>query len=314
MEKPNRITTLTLNPSIDTLYRVPEFHLDMPNRSDNPLRSAGGKGLNVTRVIRQLGEEVTATGFAGGNSGLFIFSELQKLGVNNCFIEIQGETRTCLAIVDSSGIQTELLESGPEIQDNELESLNRRLKDVLAQTEILIISGSLPRGIDSTVYQDILKMSLDLNVKVLLDTSGQTLRDCLSYKPFMIKPNLEELEQLLNQKLENDMSIWKAIDDLQSKGIPLVVVSNGEKGAYAAFYRKKYYVSTVKINAVSAVGSGDSFVGGIAVGLANHYSIEETLSLASACGTANALEVKTGYVELENVRRFQRETMVTLMN
>jgi tagatose 6-phosphate kinase len=310
MEKHKKIMTVTSNASIDTMYYLDDFNLGVPNRTGAPIRTAGGKGLNVARVIRLLGEEVIATGFLGGAAGRFIHSELKKIGIQDHFVEIEGETRTCLALIDSMGRQTEVLEYGPLIRNDELEKLKKRVNEMLNNIDIIVVSGSLPQGTTPELYQHFLKASKEKSVKLLLDTSGQTLAECLPYTPFMIKPNLEELEQILGKNIEQDPDIWEAMDLFSAKGISLVIVSNGEKGAFASFKGKRYKISTVEINTVSAVGSGDSFVAGIAVGLARDYPIEETLAFASACGAANAMESITGFVQLENVLDFIKRIKV----
>lgn len=310
MEKHKGIVTITVNPSIDTLYKLKEFNTGKTHRSPAPIRTAGGKGLNVTRVIRQLGENVIATGFLGGDSGEFIRRELKRMAIHDQFIEIEDVTRTCLAMVDSEGKQTEILESGPKIKDKEIEELKKQFSELLDQTEILVISGSLPQATSPSLYQYFLEEALRKDVKVLLDTSGQTLLDCLAFKPFMIKPNFEELEQIVERKIVSETDIWQAIDELQGNGIPLVIVSNGEKGAFVSYTGQRFYVPTARIEAVSAVGSGDSFVAGMAVGLAKNDPIEKILTLASACGAANALEATTGYIELENVERLQKQIKI----
>ena len=138
-------------------------------------------------------------------------------------------------------------------------------------------------------------------VKVILDTSGQALIDCIEDGPYLIKPNLQELEQVLGYKCQNEDEIWSAMEKLQEKGIKVVIVSDGENGSLVLYEDKHYRVSTAKIEAASAVGSGDSFIAGFAAGMVRGYSIEQTLVLASACGAANAMEERTGYINLDTV-------------
>lgn len=309
MEKPS-IATVTLNPAIDTAYQLNALEIGSVVRTGNPLKSAGGKGLNVTRVATLLGERVAATGFLGGYTGQFIRSEIAKMGVDDHFVPIAGESRQCLAFLDRMGNQTEILEEGPVIQLDEQDYFKRELNGVLADISVLVISGSLPKGVSAELYKYIIQEAAKQNIMVILDTSGVTLVECLECKPYMIKPNREELEQILNRSCLNDDDIWQAMEVIHQKGIPLVVVTDGSKGSFAIYNQTRYKVSAPVISAKSAVGSGDSFIAGAAAGLARSLQIEEVLVLATACGAANAMEYKTGFVDPKNVKKLLNEIKV----
>lgn len=313
MAKPN-IITVTLNPAVDTAYQLDVLTIGESTRTKNPLKSAGGKGLNVTRVAKLIGEDIVATGFLGGSNGAFIREQLQQLGVADEFIQIQEETRQCLSFIDKEKNQTEILEEGPCISECEAVKFQEKLAGILndatdelisgqeARRPVLTLSGSLPKGGSSELYQWIIVEAKKKHIKVILDTSGQALIDCLKCGPYMIKPNLQELEQALGYRCQNEEEIWTAMEKIQEKGIEVVVVSDGENGSLVLFRNMHYRVSTIKVDAVSAVGSGDSFIAGFATGLVRGYSLEQTLALASACGAANALEERTGYVDVKNVK------------
>ncbi|USK40819.1 1-phosphofructokinase [Cytobacillus firmus] len=300
MEKPS-ILTVTLNPAIDTVYRLEYLKTGSSTRTKNPLKSAGGKGLNVTRVLSILGERVTATGFLGGSNGTFIRNELAKLGVRDEFVQIAGETRQCLAFIDSRNNQTEVLEEGPFISSVEQEELRQHLRILIPEAQILIVSGSLPFGVSSSLYQWMIREAKNHGVKVLLDTSGEALAESLPYGPCLIKPNREELEGILGRSCQREEEIWNAMEKIAENGIEVVIVSDGERGSLVYYKGEKLNVISAEIRAVSAVGSGDSFVAGFAAGLSKGYSIRDTLVLASACGAANALEERTGYINLQNL-------------
>lgn len=309
MEKP-KIVTVTLNPAIDTVYQLEQVEIGSVVRTKSPLKSAGGKGLNVTRVASQLGEKVAATGFVGGHTGQFIRQEVEKLGANDWFVQIDGETRQCLAFIDQAGNQTEILEEGPVITLDKQERFMNQLADLLIDARILVISGSLPKGVCADFYKKIIQEAKNRNIMVILDTSGDMLKDCIDAKPFMIKPNRQELEGILQRSITSETKIWESMKEMHRKGIELVVVSDGSNGSYAVYQNNCYKVSTASIAAKSAVGSGDAFVAGAATGLARSLPIEEVLTLASACGAANALEYRTGYVDLDNVFECQAFTQI----
>ena len=300
MEKPS-ILTVTLNPALDTAYRLEYLKTGSSIRTKNPLKTAGGKGLNVTRVLSILGESVTATGFLGGSNGTYIRNELAKLGARDEFIQILGETRQCLAFIDSWNNQTEILEDGPFISSEEQEEIRELLRVLIPEVQILVVSGSLPQGVSSSLYQWMIMEAKNHGVKVLLDTSGEALAESLLLGPYLIKPNREELEEILGRSCQREEEIWKAMEKIAENGIEVVIVSDGERGSLVYYKGEKLRVITAEIRAVSAVGSGDSFVAGFAAGLSKGYSIKDTLVLASACGAANALEERTGYINLQNL-------------
>ena len=312
MTKP-KLITVTLNPAIDTAYQLDKLKIGESTRTKNPLKSAGGKGLNVTKVAKLLGEDIIATGFLGGSNGAFIRDQLEKLGVTDEFIQVQGETRQCLSFIDSERNQTEILEEGPCISECEAKLFEEKIAKLLKNASeasggqdagcsaVLAVSGSLPKGFVSGLYRMILAEAKKSGVKVILDTSGQALIDCIEDGPYLIKPNLQELEQVLGYRCQNEDEIWSAMEKLQEKGIKVVIVSDGENGSLVLYEDKHYRVSAAKIEAASAVGSGDSFIAGFAAGMVRGYSIEQTLVLASACGAANAMEERTGYINLDTV-------------
>lgn len=300
MIKPS-ILTVTLNPAIDTVYRLEYLKIGRSTRTKSPLKTAGGKGLNVTRVLSILGESVTATGFLGGSNGDFIRNELVNLGVRDEFVKIAGETRQCLAFLDNRNNQTEILEEGPFISVLEQEELKQRLRILIPEAQILIVSGSMPLGVSYSLYQWMIKEAKNHGVKVLLDTSGEALAESLSYGPYLIKPNREELEGLLGRPCREETEIWISMEKIAENGIEIVIVSDGERGSFVHYKGERMKVATAEIRAVSPVGSGDSFIAGFAAGLSKGYSVKDTLILASACGSANAMEERTGYINLQNL-------------
>ncbi len=324
MAKP-KLITITLNPAVDTAYQLDKLVIGESTRTKKPLRSAGGKGLNVTRVAKLLGEEVIATGFLGGSNGVFIRQQLQQLGVTDEFIQVQGETRQCLSFIDTEKNQTEILEEGPFISELEAELFEEKMvqliRDAVGGAEVsanpdsgcsvvLAVSGSLPAGFSSGLYRSILAEARKFGIKVILDTSGQALMNCMEDRPYLIKPNLQELEQVLGHRCQNEAEIWAAMERMQGKGIEVVIVSDGENGSFVLYEGQCYRVFSAKIEAVSAVGSGDSFIAGFAAGMVRGYSIEKTLKLASACGAANAMEERTGYVDVAIVRELINQITV----
>lgn len=296
------ILTITLNPSVDIAYQLDTFHLDTVNRVEKVQKTAGGKGLNVTRVLKQVGEDVVATGFLGGEIGSYVKKQLTRNDIKNSFVEIANETRNCIAVLHD-GQQTEILEQGPTIQEHEALNFIEHLEIILNNVEVVVISGSLPKGLASNYYVEIVELCKQYDVAVVLDCSGEALKKVLEsqQKPTVIKPNTEELSQLIGKNITDDIQELKSVLSGQLfQGIEWIVVSLGAKGAFAKHNDKFYRVKIPKINVVNPVGSGDSTVAGIAASLAHALPDIGLLKNANVLGMLNAQEEQTGYVNLEH--------------
>ena len=195
------ILTITLNPAVDISYKLDYFSLDTVNRVEDVSKTAGGKGLNVARVLHQLGEDVAASGFLGGSLGDFIRTQLVAIGIQDFFVPIDGETRNCIAIIHD-GKQTEILESGPVISASEAALFLEKFTEYAPKVKIVTISGSLPKGLPSDFYLKLVEISNKYDTLVLLDSNGALLTSIVAseHKPYLIKPNEEELADLLGQK------------------------------------------------------------------------------------------------------------------
>ncbi|MFI3161736.1 tagatose-6-phosphate kinase [Streptococcus suis] len=296
------ILTITLNPSVDIAYQLDTFHLDTVNRVEKVQKTAGGKGLNVTRVLKQIGEDVVATGFIGGEIGSYVKKQLTRNDIKNSFVEIESETRNCIAVLHD-GKQTEILEQGPTIQEHEAMNFIEHLEIILNNVDVVVISGSLPKGLASNYYVEIVELCKKRGVAVVLDCSGEALKNVLEsqQKPTVIKPNTEELSQLIGKEVTDDIQELKSVLSGQLfQGIDWIVVSLGAQGAFAKHNDKFYRVRIPKIKVVNPVGSGDSTVAGIAASLVHALPDTELLKKANVLGMLNAQEEQTGYVNLEN--------------
>ncbi|MDF2815028.1 MAG: 1-phosphofructokinase [Paenibacillus sp.] len=302
------ITTVTLNAAIDKTYFVEGFELGKVSRVGQLISYPGGKGVNVARVAHLLGGSVQAAGFVGGSNGQFIERELEKQGIRSEFVRVEGESRLCLNIIDSANhLSTELLEPGPEISELQAEEMKRRIRELAAGSGIVAMSGSLPKGLPSSFYAELIEIVREEGALAILDASGDALLHGIQAKPFMIKPNEQEVEKLLGKKLEQESDLYDSIHQLMREGITCIVVSLGANGCVAGYDGSLYRVHAPRIEAVNTVGCGDSFVAGMAVSLRRGDSIEDALRLATATGTANALMAEAGNVRLEDVARLQLE-------
>lgn len=307
------ILTITLNPSVDRRYVVNGFEKGKVFRAEEVQYTPGGKGINVTKVIKSLGEPVMATGFLGGRSGEYIKDELDSMDIQHNFIGINGETRTCIAILSEDKSQTEVLEGGPNISEEEIENFFEMYSDVIRDCEIICASGSLPEGLGMDTYRKLIDIAKEHEKKFILDTSGEALKLGAKGAPFLVKPNKEELEKLVGHNISNEDEIAEGAKHLLDKGINIVVVSLGSEGAMAFSGDYAYKVKVPKVNAVNPVGSGDSMVAGFSVSILRKYDFETMLRLAAACGTANAMERETGKVNIDNVRRIMKGIKIEKM-
>lgn len=293
------ILTLTMNPSIDMAYPIDHLKIDDVNRVTEVSKSAGGKGLNVSRVIHQMGQDVLSTGMLGGNFGEFILNKLDKDNIKHKFFKIDSESRNSIAILHDGGNQTEILESGPTISTDESEKFIDFYKNLTNKNDLITMSGSLPKGLDQDYYTQLINIADES--KVLLDTSGDSLKTSLKaqVKPYLIKPNEEELQDLVGQtiNLDNDEEMQQILTNQIFEGISWIVVSLGSKGAFAKHDDKFYRVEIPKINVVNPVGSGDSTLGGLAIGIEKKLSDADILKYGMTLGLLNTMNSKTGYVE-----------------
>jgi tagatose 6-phosphate kinase len=297
------ITTVTLNPSIDVRYSLPSFRTGQIHRAASVDKTAGGKGLNVSRVLSQLGIKVSCTGFLGGKSGEWIAGRLQELMVENRFISIKGETRSCLAILSQEG-QTEILEQGPQISEDERKLFLEIYDSILDEADYIVASGSLPAGLESSFYQVLAEQAKQRGRYFLLDTSGKGLAEGILGKPFLIKPNIDEFSKLMGY---SDMEFKEMLEYAQGicrDGVDYILLSMGKDGALLVDQSRILKAEIPDIDAMNPVGSGDSMLAGFTFAHSKGYPLEEVLKWACACGMSNAASEKTGSIDSSQVQQF----------
>lgn len=296
------ILTITLNPSVDIGYHLDYFSLDTVNRVNDVSKTAGGKGINVARVLQQLKEDVAASGFLGGSLGDFIRSEIHSLGIQDFFVEIEGATRNCIAVIHE-GNQTEILESGPTITADESDQFLENFKNHLHGVEVITVSGSLPKGLSDDFYVKLLEIAHQRNIRLLLDVNGDLLTSTLmgNNKPYLIKPNQDEFANFIGEKSVDTTQIIQALKTKKFVDIPWVIVTLGKDGAIVKSESKLYQVNVPIIKAINPVGSGDSVIAGFAAGLSRHLEDEYLIKFGLCMGVLNALEEKTGYINVDKI-------------
>ena len=288
------IFTLTLNPALDLEYRVDriemgEIHRSVPARAD-----WGGKGFNVSRVLRVLGEESTAVGFAGGHTGRRLAEGLEALGIRTELVWTAGETRTNISVVGADGGYIKVNEPGPEIAAADVERLLERVSELTGAGDLWVMSGSLPRGVAADFYAAAIRRAKARGGRVLLDTSGKALAAAWRAGPDLLKPNAEEAAELTGLAVTNAEEAVRAARAILAGGAARVVLSMGGQGAAALEGEQAWFAPPLEVAAANPVGAGDALVAGLAAGLARGWSLPELLRLGSACGACAAATPGTG--------------------
>lgn len=293
------IATITLNPSVDICYYMDSFVVNDVNRCSNYIKTAGGKGINVSKVLKCLGSEVIATGFLGGSTGSFIEEELLGMSITPCFVKINDATRNCIAVI-SEGKQTEILEAGPQIMLKDSKSLLNTMENILSNNRVKVVaaSGSIPESLGRDFYYELIMLAKNKNVKFVLDSSAEYLKESIKAAPFLIKPNISELESFLDVKIRSEEELVNAIKRFKEFGIEMVVVSTGSDGCVALCGNDVYRVTIPKVIVKSPVGSGDALVAGMVREIDRDSSYEEILRVGNTCGILNAMNEETGSIDL----------------
>ncbi|UPA30853.1 1-phosphofructokinase [Terrisporobacter glycolicus] len=305
------ITTVTLNVSIDKAYKIKGcVESGKVIRVLECNNTAGGKGLNVSRVASLCGEEVLATGFVGGHCGALAEELLEKDNIKNKFTHVKSETRSCINILDENNVSTEFLEKGESISGEEINAFLDDFDKIIEDSNVITISGSAPQGVPTNIYTTLINMIKSKNKKVILDASGDLLKEGIKALPTMIKPNSEEMENLLNVSINNEEEVIKNAIKLHESGIELVVVSLGSEGALLVCKEGVYHGKPPKIEVVNTVGCGDSMVAAFAVAMERGYSNIDSLKYAISISAANAMTFSTGSFNSEDVDNIFENTQI----
>jgi 1-phosphofructokinase family hexose kinase len=310
------IITVTLNAAIDRTLAVPNFRLGRRHRSVEQRSMAGGKGVNVARALKKLGQPVIATGVAGGPTGTRIIEQLTEEAILNDFVRIREESRTSIAVVDpTSGEQTEINERGPSVSQSELELFVDKLLYLAKGAAVCVFSGSLPRGVPTELYADLIAQVNKLGVTTVLDSEGEALRLATRAAPTVVTPNELEAEELVGHEFSDehdrpealreiiDLGAREAIMTLPT-GCVALVGNDGDRGLYRATIEQGV------VESVSSVGAGDSFLAGYVASRYAGRSADECLRYAVACGAESIQHFGAGVIDPKEVHRLLDEVTV----
>ncbi|MCX7950553.1 MAG: 1-phosphofructokinase [Clostridiales bacterium] len=305
------IYTITLNPAIDKTIILDSLKKGQVNRSIYSRDDAGGKGINVAKVIKNLGYDVCAMGLIGEENKEDIYKKLEKGKIKYEFIEVDGETRTNIKIVEKeAGIFTDINQAGFEAENKDVERLTSLIESKIKDGDVVVLSGSIPKGIDGDIYKFMIRKFKEKGAKVIFDADGEVLRYGLEECPYLIKPNINELKSIINCN-DDIESIKQATKELVDRGIK-TVVSMGEKGALYIDNKNILLAKPIRVDVKSTVGAGDSMVAAFAIGIHEKMTIEETFRLGVASSTAKitkegslppSREEILKYIELVEIQR-----------
>lgn len=297
------IVTATLNPSVDRLIYVRRLIAHDTNRILKVEEDAGGKGVNVARVLHRLGVSVVATGFLGGRPGRYVHHELTLEDVPSDFVWVKGDTRTNFAIQEEDGSPpTCLNERGPTISPEELEEFVRKIRQLAGQARFVTVGGSVPPGVPADIYAALAQTVHECGARLVLDADGEPLVKGLEGKPFLIKPNETETERLLGRAIDTLEDAVGAAVELHQQGIEIVIVSIGAKGAAVACAQGCWIAVPPRVQAVSTIGSGDSMIAGFLSALEQGGTVDEALRWGTAGGAATAMTDGSDIGTAEQIR------------
>jgi 6-phosphofructokinase 2 len=283
------IYTITLNPALDRTLWIENIKNDDSNRIEREERFAGGKGIDVSRVLTTLGISNKALGFVGGFDGEELEGRLVNEGISCDFTRISGETRTNIVVNDiKTGNQTIFSAPGPEISPYELMQMIHKVEKI-ENPEIVIISGSLPPGIHPEIYCKIIEIIKSKGARVVLDTDGDALKMSIQGNPDIIKPNVHELSRLSGIDLKGMGDIINTARNTCKQGIGIILVSMGAKGILLISGKEQFVAAPPAVDVVNTIGAGDSAVAGFVYGIVSGKRLDESLVYAVAAGTATTL-------------------------
>jgi tagatose 6-phosphate kinase len=300
------ILCLNLNAAIDKTIVVSSFEINKIHRPESVVMLAGGKGCNVARALKTLGEAPVVSGWVGGFAGQFIETGLQREGIQTDFIHTDFESRTCTSILDpAQKTMTEIYELGESVSLEKIDALREHIRTIIGNYQAITLSGSLPPGVPTDFYAGVIEIAKAAGVLTFLDTSGEALRRGIEARPFFVKPNEVEAKSLLGLKSDEPIDFAQAAAEISKRYQTNILLSLGAEGAVAAREDEVFVVKSPNVEAKSAVGSGDCTLAGFTYGILHGFSFEESIICGVAAGTANTLSIGAGQFKIEDFERLR---------
>jgi 1-phosphofructokinase family hexose kinase len=309
------IITVTLNAAIDRTLLVPNFQPGRRHRTVESTTMAGGKGVNVARTLKKLGQPVIATGFAGGPTGTRIVEQLTEESILTDFVRIRAESRTNLSVVDpTTGEQTEVNERGAQITSREMELFHDKLMYLARGAEVVVFAGSLPPGVEPDAYAEMIRELRKQGLTTVVDTDGEPLRLAVRAEPTVVSPNVLEAEELVGHEFNDDEDRTIAVREMVDLGAQEAIMTVDD-GCFAALPtadggHRLVRVRVAMREAVATVGSGDAFLAGYVAARYSGEPLEECLRFGVACGAESTQRLGAGVVDPRGVDRLLGEVSV----
>jgi 1-phosphofructokinase family hexose kinase len=282
------IVTLTVNPAIDHIISVDRLAFEDRAYVNSSRESAGGRGINASRVIQSFGGQTTAVLISGGDSGKRLEQHLAGCGYPVAVVPVRNDIRTNLTITDKQGLTVNLNEAGPTLNKTELAHVERVVRKCLRNAAWLMVCGSLPPGVPASFYARIITLARKAKVKTLLDADGDPLREGLDAHPAVVTPNQQEAERLVGRTLLTRANLLAAATQIRAMGAESVVLSVGSRGAIGAFDGKLVEVLPPRVDAVCPIGAGDALAAAFTWASSRGVSLTEAMRWGVAAGTASA--------------------------
>jgi 1-phosphofructokinase len=305
-----RILTLTLNPALDLTVQLPRLEPGQVNRSDAMHTHAAGKGVNVAQVLADLGHQVTVSGFLGVDNLQAFETLFARRGFVDAFIRVPGETRTNIKLAESDGRITDINGLGPRVSEAAQQALLDRLEQIAPGHDVVVVAGSLPQGISAQWLQALIVRLKELGLNVALDTSGEALRAGIKAGPWLVKPNSEELAEVLGYGVVSVAAQADAAERLHAQGIRHVVISHGADGVNWFSVGAALHATPPKVGVASTVGAGDSLLAGMLHGLLSADTPEQTLRTATAIAALAVTQIGFGIGDAAQLARLEQGVRV----
>lgn len=306
------VITVTLNPAMDKTLTIDNFKLGSVNRVSKIRYDIGGKGINVSKVLRNFDVDSKCIGFLGGIWEKTFKEELSKRNIENEFITINEDTRTNTKVVDYiNEAYTDINEAGPNITENELEKFIEHFKSLCNKEDIVVLSGGVSPSIPKDIYGKLIKIAKEKGAFTILDADGELLKEGIKENPDVIKPNEHEFELLLNKKIEGEEELINEAKKLIKGGIKKVLVSMGHKGALYVTETSSTYCKGLKLPVKSTVGAGDSMVAALVYSRIKKFTDEETIKYAVASGSAAVVLEGSEACTIEQVKTYLEKVTVS---
>ncbi|MFC1892534.1 1-phosphofructokinase [Chloroflexota bacterium] len=303
MSRPT-VATVTINPSLDRTITVAGLVVDETNRWVSTRLYAGGKGIDVSRAIHEMGGKTIAYGFVGGVAGRTVEILLDEEGVPYSFTPIEQETRTNFIISDTRTVQQTRIDApGPRISKRELDRFHRKMQGISPKPALMVVGGSVPPGLPTNIYYDIVMEAKSFDVRCILDSEGKWLEEGIKARPYLVKCNIREAEELVGRELWSEPAIIDAALDIVGQGVEVVVISRGKDGIIATTGGQVFKAVPPSEKVRSTVGAGDCAIAGMALKLAYDEPFIEACHLAAAMGTACVLTPGTELCHRADVER-----------